>query len=641
MRLLLRTIAAIYITSCSICKSAAFEVIQQHGATRILLGISHPVPCRWRHSTRSKKPYCLHGDYRRLAVSRIDDDGNESSLNCQQRRQFLQRFTTNLSTMATASTLFARSIATQPLAAHAMGLMKFPCTEPLHNTYHFIRAGTSLLEEQDIWSTNPLFLTNREAALSPLGRQQVLQAVRTMTENNIQPSQIRHSLAASAMDTAGMIRDELKVGQNRINPEFVFLDPRAIGAWEGMSLQSTQPAIVALDDGEAGIEGREGRPPPNDDGTPNETLFDQSTRLRQLMSALETQYSGDTILLVFPDGTGPALLSALMAGIPINRVHLLDYRPGELRMDVTRQSTLDLFRAKQQQEQESCAASIQRGEEELRRLRSLDMTTVVNKKDQLMEEERLAIENDYRQKQEAQRQKQEAADQARLVRQREIEEKRRKRQDEAEQLRLSKQPQIAKDNDGMPSTPNDPKVSISGILAGFVIGGVSLLAFGTNDEEQRENMKVSQSNQSSNTAVIFPETAIEQLDPLNTNGNATETDQERRSGLHESQVQPSSFTPPQRAPTEVDRNNAARVAMEEYLNQDDGGDNWLQMMIQLRDDDEDDEDNDMPMDKEVPEAILATEDDDDRLAADALKDEHNSTNSSSWEKQYDDLEKWQ
>jgi hypothetical protein len=42
----------------------------------------------------------------------------------------------------------------------ARGLVQFPCDVPLANTYHLVRAGTSLLEEEEgIWSTNPLFLT--------------------------------------------------------------------------------------------------------------------------------------------------------------------------------------------------------------------------------------------------------------------------------------------------------------------------------------------------------------------------------------------------------------------------------------------------------------------------------------------------
>lgn len=37
-------------------------------------------------------------------------------------------------------------------------LIQFPCKRQLMNTYHIIRSGESLLEAEDIWSTNPLFL---------------------------------------------------------------------------------------------------------------------------------------------------------------------------------------------------------------------------------------------------------------------------------------------------------------------------------------------------------------------------------------------------------------------------------------------------------------------------------------------------
>lgn len=54
------------------------------------------------------------------------------------------------------------------------------------------------------------------------------------------------------------------------------------------------------------------------------------------MSVLETQFSGDTIMLIFGDGTSPALLMAVMAGLPLNRVHELNLAPGEIRYDIQR-----------------------------------------------------------------------------------------------------------------------------------------------------------------------------------------------------------------------------------------------------------------------------------------------------------------
>lgn len=121
------------------------------------------------------------------------------------------------------------------------------------------------------------------------------------------------------------------------------MDQRGVGLWDGKSLDSTEAAVWAMDAAEAGDEGRGGKPPQNDDGTANETLFEQVTRLRQLMSILETQYSGDDILLIFPDGTSPALLSCLISGIPLRDVHALNFEPGELREGVNMDNARRLF----------------------------------------------------------------------------------------------------------------------------------------------------------------------------------------------------------------------------------------------------------------------------------------------------------
>ena len=200
----------------------------------------------------------------------------ETKIDCEEsihRRRFISQLSLAVSSL------------TYPLPANSRGLVQFPCTTPLLNTYHLMRSGNSLIEENDIIETNPLFLTNREAALSENGIAQVQAACQIMEENQINPSVIKYSLAASAMDTTAIVKERLKVGQNRIIPEFTFMDPRALGKWNGMRYSTTNPAIVALDEEEAGSEGRGGRPPANDDGTPNEILADQAIRLVQLLSS--------------------------------------------------------------------------------------------------------------------------------------------------------------------------------------------------------------------------------------------------------------------------------------------------------------------------------------------------------------------
>jgi broad specificity phosphatase PhoE len=72
-----------------------------------------------------------------------------------------------------------------------------------------------------------------------------------------------------------------------------------------------------------------------------------AVRLRQLISVLETQYSGDVVLVVAGDGTTLALLSCMMAGIPFDHVHELEYKPGEVRLNVTMDSTLAFWKERQ------------------------------------------------------------------------------------------------------------------------------------------------------------------------------------------------------------------------------------------------------------------------------------------------------
>ena len=488
---------------------------------------------------------------------------------CSPRRTFFRHVGTLSSAIAVSSSLVT-SIVLPSKPAIASGLLRFPCIEPLHNQYHFMRAGTSILEEQDIWTTNPLFLTNREGgALSVEGQKQVKIAIEQLQQYNIQPSVIRHSLAANAMDTASMIRDELKVGQNRINPEFVFMDPRAIGAWEGMSYQQTLPAIIALDNNEASVDGRNSRPPSNDDGTPNETLFDQTTRLRQLMSGLETQYSGDTILLVFPDGTGPALLSAMIAGIPYNQVHLLDYSPGELRSDVTYQSTRNLFLQKQKENIQSYLITVKQGEEELKRLRSMDFDTIVSKKDQMIQEEQRIIEQDYQQKVQIRRQKEEDATKAKLI----------QRQNEQQ------------------SNPAVGSATIAGgAIGAMIMAGASFITMYSSTDQAAVKKKKGNFDDvlDENDNIDIVKSKLATTRPSNTADVDSMKNKYSYKKEHEDMVllQPADLMEPTtpKLETEEDRIEAARIAMKQYMERDDGGADWLRVMGQIIEEDSDDDD---------------------------------------------------
>ena len=133
--------------------------------------------------------------------------------------------------------------------------VQFPAKNGLANTYHFMRAGESLLEQAGILATNPLFLTNRENGLSSTGEEQIHEVCRIMEEKGINPSVVKFSLAANAMDTADIIAMDLRVGRNRLVPEYTYMDQRGAGKWDMLPLQTTQDAIWAMDVEEGGTEG--------------------------------------------------------------------------------------------------------------------------------------------------------------------------------------------------------------------------------------------------------------------------------------------------------------------------------------------------------------------------------------------------
>ena len=85
------------------------------------------------------------------------------------------------------------------------------------------------------------------------------------------------------------------------------------------------------------------------------------------MVVLETQYSGETILLVFPDGTGPALMTCLIGGVPLNRVHEFEYQNGEVRVNINYDNAHDYITREPSDEYLDIIKS---GEKDLEKLRS-------------------------------------------------------------------------------------------------------------------------------------------------------------------------------------------------------------------------------------------------------------------------------
>ena len=365
------------------------------------------------------------------------------------------------------------------------------------------------------------------------------------------PTVVRYSLAASCIDTSNIIGRELKLGRDRLVPEFNFMDPRAVGKWDMSKEVETKPAVWAMDADEAGPDGLAGRPPANDDGTPHETLADQAIRLRQLLSALETQYSGDTILLIFPDSTGPALLSAMMAGVPYNRVHELEFQPGEIRLDVTKDSTLALWNKKK--EDPAYLATIQQGRENLKFLRS--NKDIVSLKDQMMEEERIAIDKEFEE-----------------------------RQAEKNMLREQEQRLLRKRQEELDVATKDSKRDLLPFAAA---GAMALAGAAMADRLSSKNpnaaLETGDEDGSIFTGTESDKTTARKTRPLLITNRNEPVD--LASVTDRSTVQ---IAPP--AAPVLDPYEAAQKAMEEYLEKDDGAEAWLESLAEIKDEQESSDD---------------------------------------------------
>jgi hypothetical protein len=154
-----------------------------------------------------------------LNAKSINNDNHDENINNDKNNNKNKAAVTRRETISKASSfLLAATSASmgifttnsQPANA-GPGLVQFPCNYKLMNTYHFMRSGESLLESENILSSNPLFLTNRNDALSEVGIGQVEAACVDMMEHGVNPSVLKYGLAAKSIDTANIIATQMLV----------------------------------------------------------------------------------------------------------------------------------------------------------------------------------------------------------------------------------------------------------------------------------------------------------------------------------------------------------------------------------------------------------------------------------------------
>ncbi|XP_051123310.1 uncharacterized protein LOC127246122 [Andrographis paniculata] len=209
----------------------------------------------------------------------------------------------------------------------ARGLFQMPPLR-LVNRYYLVRAGESEYESSGIINTNPVAKTSVDNGLSEKGKKQTVKAAFKLKSMGACDSNcwIWPSITQRAYQAAEIIAAVSGINRSHIVPEYSFLDARGLGAYEGKSLDSISE-VYASDSLSPAT-----KPPPIGDGTPNESIQDVFVRVTQLMSILETQYSGDTVVIVSPDSDNLTVLQAGLVGLDLRRHMDLAFEPGEVRM---------------------------------------------------------------------------------------------------------------------------------------------------------------------------------------------------------------------------------------------------------------------------------------------------------------------
>lgn len=209
------------------------------------------------------------------------------------------------------------------------GMLLFPLPAPLKNNIVLMRAGESYSDSKGLIETNPVKKLLQSNALTPRGREEVVSAAEQLIP--FSPTYVWTSNTERAYETATILATQFQLGQNRVVPEFSFLDARAAGAFEGKSIDSWDE-IHKHDE----VDGINYRPPQTTDGTPSDSVAIVLVRANQLLSTVESMYSGENVVIVSPDSDVLSVLEAALSdenpdvAIPFHAKY--HYNTGEYRI---------------------------------------------------------------------------------------------------------------------------------------------------------------------------------------------------------------------------------------------------------------------------------------------------------------------
>jgi broad specificity phosphatase PhoE len=191
----------------------------------------------------------------------------------------------------------------------------------LRNHYILLRPGETTFEAAGLVDSNPINKGVSDRGLTDRGREQVRQTVSELQARGITSPIVFYDNGARATQPAEIVASLLTVPRARMEPEFRWLEARGLGVLDGTPLTQALARMRELD-------AMDDVPEPNDDGTPNDSLNEVFTRLRNTILKIETCYSGDDVVLIPGDSNVLSVLAAATCGVELQQHARFTLPPG-------------------------------------------------------------------------------------------------------------------------------------------------------------------------------------------------------------------------------------------------------------------------------------------------------------------------
>ncbi|CAN0467372.1 unnamed protein product, partial [Ectocarpus sp. 12 AP-2014] len=195
-----------------------------------------------------------------------------------------------------------------PESASANGMLDFP-PERLNNRYFLMRSGQGGSDKEGVVQSHPIDKLHVDNRLTDQGVEETQRAAGVLRALGVADAFIWADISSREISLNTLLPIALFCYE-RVIPEYSFLEPRGMGIFDGKEVATVLPEVYEKD-----AISLTWRPPPNTDGTPNESVDDVFVRVRQqLLSKLETQYQGEDVIIVAPDSDCLSVLQSFVLG---------------------------------------------------------------------------------------------------------------------------------------------------------------------------------------------------------------------------------------------------------------------------------------------------------------------------------------